>query len=139
MKKPNIVLDTNVLVSAFRSRRGASSRLLGLIERDIFQLHISVPIFFEYEAKLRERTNLSEQAITSVLAFIYKKSERHIIYFRLRPSLPDAGDEMLLELAVKSRCDAVISYNKKHLKPLAEYGIQVFDAREFLDHLGVLP
>jgi len=43
------VLDTNVLVSALRSRRGASFRLLDLLGTGRFTPVISPPLCFEYE------------------------------------------------------------------------------------------
>ena len=47
---PRIVLDTNVLVSALRSRKGASFRLMHLVGRGLFTLCVSVPLVLEYEA-----------------------------------------------------------------------------------------
>jgi predicted nucleic acid-binding protein len=44
MKRPNVVLDTNVLVAALRSQRGASFRLLSLVGSDKFDLNLSVPV-----------------------------------------------------------------------------------------------
>ena len=39
----NIVLDTNVLVAALRSNRGASYKLLELIGTGRFDISVSVP------------------------------------------------------------------------------------------------
>jgi hypothetical protein len=36
------------------------------------------------------------------------------IHFRLRPFLPDAGDEFLPELAVAGRADAIVTHNARH-------------------------
>jgi predicted nucleic acid-binding protein len=47
MEKPDIVIDTNVVVSALRSRRGASHRLLLLVDSGKFQTNLSVPLFLE--------------------------------------------------------------------------------------------
>ncbi|MBI3921607.1 MAG: PIN domain-containing protein, partial [Armatimonadetes bacterium] len=43
MKLPRIVIDTNVLVAALRSRRGASYHLLSLIGKGKFEYVLSVP------------------------------------------------------------------------------------------------
>ena len=59
MKIPQIVIDTNVLVSAQRSKRGASSKLMSLIGTGLFDLHVSVPLVLEYEeVLLREELRL---------------------------------------------------------------------------------
>jgi predicted nucleic acid-binding protein len=47
-----VVLDTNVLVAALRSRRGASFRLIELLRARTFEIAISVPLAVEYEAVL---------------------------------------------------------------------------------------
>lgn len=47
--KPQIVLDTNVLVAASRSRRGAAFRLVSLLPAASFEINLSVPLVYEYE------------------------------------------------------------------------------------------
>ena len=41
-----VVIDTNVLVAALRSRRGASFRLLQELQKGRFGFALSVPFFF---------------------------------------------------------------------------------------------
>ena len=54
-----VVLDTNVLRSALQSRKGASFKLLSLIDSERFKINLSVPLLFEYEDVLKRReTNL---------------------------------------------------------------------------------
>jgi predicted nucleic acid-binding protein len=56
---PNIVLDTNVIITASRSKRGASAKLLPLIGTGRFDIHVSVPLVLEYEeVLLRQRASL---------------------------------------------------------------------------------
>ena len=50
-----IVFDTNVLVSALRSRRGASFALLQRVGGPEFELALSVPLVLEYEDVLLRR------------------------------------------------------------------------------------
>jgi predicted nucleic acid-binding protein len=49
MKTFQIVIDTNVLVSALRSKRGASFRLLRLLGDSRFEINVSVPLVIEHE------------------------------------------------------------------------------------------
>lgn len=56
MKTPQIVIDTNVLIAAQRSQRGASSKLMSLLGTNRFDAHVSVPLVLEYEeVLLRQR------------------------------------------------------------------------------------
>jgi len=49
---PRVVLDTNILVAALRSRRGASFQAVSEVGRDRFELVVSVPLVVEYEEAL---------------------------------------------------------------------------------------
>jgi predicted nucleic acid-binding protein len=48
-----MVLDTNILVSALRSRLGASHRLLLAVGDNRFQIQLSVSLLLEYEAAIK--------------------------------------------------------------------------------------
>jgi predicted nucleic acid-binding protein len=48
-----VVIDTNVLVAALLSNRGASHRLLRLVGDDRWRMDLSVPLVFEYEQTLK--------------------------------------------------------------------------------------
>ncbi|MFH1906615.1 MAG: PIN domain-containing protein, partial [Chloroflexota bacterium] len=43
-------------------------------------------------------------------------SKHHKIYFLWRPSLPDANDELILELAVSAQCDYIVTHNLSDFK-----------------------
>ena len=47
-----MVLDTSVLVAAWRSRKGASYALLAHLRARDFEIAVSVPLVIEYEAVL---------------------------------------------------------------------------------------
>ena len=47
------VIDTNVLLSALRSRQGASFALLAALPSGTYRIHISTPLVAEYEAVLK--------------------------------------------------------------------------------------
>ena len=143
MELPQIVIDTNVIISAQRSQRGASSRLLSLIDTGRFDIHISIPLALEYEeVLLRQRLSLglTNDDVMDMVDALCALAQRHKkIYFRWRPQLRDTSDEFILELAVIAKCDYIISYNKKDFIGAEKFGIQVLDAREFLREIGDLP
>ncbi|MEH1852674.1 MAG: PIN domain-containing protein [Nostoc sp.] len=54
-----LVLDTNVLLSGLRSNRGASYKLLTILNDRRWQLNVSTTLVFEYEEILkREKSSL---------------------------------------------------------------------------------
>ncbi|NTW99338.1 MAG: putative toxin-antitoxin system toxin component, PIN family [Geobacteraceae bacterium] len=137
--KTDIVLDTNVLVAALKSSRGASFRLLSLVEYDRFTLHVSTPLVLEYEAVLKRGiTSLSAEEIDDVIDFLCLKAVLNKIFYLWRPVLKDADDDFVLELAVKANA-AIITWNVADFKHAARFGVAVMTPREFLASLEVQP
>ncbi len=133
--KPQIVIDTNVLLTALRSSKGTSYRLLSMLESDLFQLHISTPLVAEYEAVLkRGMLTLSEQQIDDVVDFMCARATPHKIYYLWRPVLKDPGDDFLLELAVKANA-RIITWNVTDFKRAQPLGVLVQTPHEFLQFL----
>jgi putative PIN family toxin of toxin-antitoxin system len=130
----SIVLDTNVVISALRSRRGASFAILQQIGESWVPL-ISVPLILEYEAVgKREAGNLNipESTVEAIIrAFCFAGRETDV-YFQIRPFLPDPGDEFLLELAVAGHADAIVTHNVRHFFGAEQFGIRVMTPGEFL-------
>ena len=129
-----IVLDTNVLIAALRSRRGASFAVLQRIGEEWEPL-ISVPLLLEYEAVgKREAVKLGIPLSTIdaiVRAFCFAGRET-TVHFRVRPFLSDPGDEFLLELAVAGAADAIVTHNVRHFAGIEQFGIRALTPREFL-------
>jgi putative PIN family toxin of toxin-antitoxin system len=123
------VLDTNVLVAALRSDKGASRRiLLTALGGDIVVV-ASVPLMIEYEAVLTRREQLLATGLTAgetnaVLDAFAAVTEPVLLRFLWRPQLRDAADEMVLETAVNGRADRLVTFNVRHLRQAAErFGI----------------
>lgn len=139
---PQIVLDTNVLVSGVRSRRGAAYQVLTLVGRERFQTHVSVPLVFEYEdalARHRASIPISDAAVEAILDYHCAVAERHEIYFLWRPLLKDPKDDLVLELAVKARCDFIVTHNTRDFAGSERLGVHIVTPGEFLRHLGIRP
>lgn len=129
----DIVLDTNVLLAALRSSRGASYRLLTLLVGRRYQLHVSTPLVAEYESVLkRGHLVLSEQHIDDVVDFVCAQAVHHKIYYLWRPALKDPDDDFLLELAVKSGAD-IVTWNIGDFKRAAKFGVNVLTPSDFLE------
>ena len=137
--KPDIVLDTNVVVSALKSSRGASFRLLSLLEQDLFTLHVSTTLVTEYEAELKRGiTSLTPEDIDDVVDFICSKAVLNKIFYLWRPVLKDSGDDFVLELAVKANA-VIVTWNVVDFKHAARFDVVVMTPRDFLASLEVQP
>jgi len=141
MKTSDIVLDTNVIISAQRSKRGASAKLMSLIGTGRFEIHLSVPLALEYEDVLRRQGNvlkLTREDVTDLIDALCALSHHHKIHFLWRPQLRDAGDELVLELAVAAKCSYIVTYNRKDFAGAEKFGLKIVTAQEFLQEIGEL-
>jgi putative PIN family toxin of toxin-antitoxin system len=141
MTKHHIVIDTNVVYAALRSRRGASYRLLMLLGSEAFEVYISVPLVLEYEDVIKRSLGdltLTEQDVDYILDYICAVGQHQRLFYLWRPYLKDAQDDMILELAVAAGCDTIITYNERDLKGAEQFGIEILTPRTFLKRIGEL-
>ena len=130
-----VVLDSSVLVAGFRSRRGASFRVLELLRSDRFQIAMSVALALEYEAVLvrhAHELDLSRAEATGLVDFLCGMGSHHDVHFLWRPTLRDPRDEFILELAVASAAQAIVTHNVRDFRGADAFGIRVVTPAVFL-------
>lgn len=132
-----IVLDTNVLVAAARSRMGASFAVLQALRQDRFTALVSVPLLLEYEAVLKRPEQLQSGGRTTAMvdafldAFCLHAKPVHLHYL-WRPQTRDAADEMVLETALNGQADALVSLNTADFtKPAGRFGLPLLTPGAF--------
>lgn len=141
MGKFQIVIDTNVFISALQSSKGVSYKLLMLLGNSKFETNISIPLALEYEEvakRLVDRTALTEKDIDRIVDYVCKVSHHHDIFFLWRPFLRDPDDDMVLELAVTAKCQFIVTYNQKDFSNIGQFGIKAITPKEFLQEIGEL-
>jgi putative PIN family toxin of toxin-antitoxin system len=130
-----VVLDTCILYSALRSSSGASHRIVKSLPNPKFRPLFSTPVFFEYEEVLRrpkQFPHLTAQEIEDFLDFIASSCDHVRINFLWRPHLPDPDDDLILELAVSGRADAIITFNQRDFVGSDQFGIRVISPGELI-------
>lgn len=135
----DIVIDTNVVIAALRSKRGASFKLLSMMGTKKFSSHDSVAIVLEYEDVLqrhRGELGLSQEDVSDLIDSLCALAKHHEIYFLWRPSLPDANDELILELAVSTQCEYIVTHNLGDFKGAEKFGIKIVTPGAFLKIIG---
>ena len=133
--KTNIVIDTNVLLSAIYSNKGASYKLLSMIDSEKFIVNISTTLIYEYEEILKLKSKLEIKYVESILDYICSIGKKNKIFYLWRPKLKDSDDDFLLELAVKSN-SIIVTLNGKDFKPASEFNLKVMTPKEFLQYIG---
>ena len=100
---------------------------------------MSVPLFLEYEDVTKRPdsgVSLSVERIDDVLDFICAGASLREIFYLWRPVLPDPGDDFILELAVESQCDFIVTFNLKDFAGAEQFGVGVITPHQFLRKLG---
>ena len=141
MGKNQIVIDTNIFISALKNDTGASYYLLSLLGKSNFDTNISVPLIMEYESvanRILSSTNLNSSDLNDILDFICSVSNHHEINFVWRPFLKDPKDDLVLELAVKANCEYIITFNKKDFHGIQKFGIKALTPYEYFQIRNLL-
>lgn len=140
--KPKIVIDTNVLVAALKSRNGASFKLLDALQGEMYLPCLSVPLFVEYESVLKRLgllPHLLEADVDAVLDYLLSRSSIQQIFFLWRPFLKDPKDDLVLEAAFAAQCQYLVTFNVRDFQDVEEsFGIKVLTPKEFLIERGLL-
>ena len=140
-KRYHIVLDTNVFISALRSKHGPSFQLLSLVGTGLFDIHLSVPLVLEYEAvakRSRWREKPSWKHVSNIIDYLCDVGHQQRIHYLWRPRARDPKDDMVLEVAVAGHCDGIVTYNKTDFAEAKYFGLQLYSPKEFLHKIGEL-
>ena len=113
-----VVLDTDVMVAAIRSKNGASRYLLKSALNRKLTIAVSVPLMIEYEAIMTREDHLNAAGLSAedvavlldAVAAVAKPVE---LFFHWRPMLKDANDDMVLETAVNGGIEGLVTFNEK--------------------------
>jgi len=133
----SIVIDTNVIISALKSRLGASNKLLTFIGTKKFELNISTSLVLEYEDVMKRLLkNFTIEEIDNFLDYVCLESRHIKISYLWRPVLKDPNDELILELAVAAKADYIVTYNAKDFFGVEKFGIKTLTPKEFLQLIG---
>ena len=127
------MLDTNVVASA-SFWRGAPFDCLVAWANGLCEAVVSPELIAEYHETIEELKHDYPKhpyvpwstALTDSATLVFPTA-------RATRATPDPGDEKVLECAMASEADAIVTGDKKHLLPLGEYkGIKILSPIHFL-------
>ncbi|HDH06682.1 MAG TPA: putative toxin-antitoxin system toxin component, PIN family [Nitrospirae bacterium] len=127
-----VVLDTNVIVSAFLNLFGTPARILHLILQGDIEIIFDERIIMEYEIVLcRPKFKLFKEDVHSIVE-VLRDTGISAPAYNSSVDLPDKGDEPFLEVALTSKADAIVTGNKRHFPKDKCEGIRIVSPREFM-------
>jgi len=127
-----VVLDTNVYISAILFD-GNPEKIRALSKEKKIELFISEAIIAEVAEVLRKKYNWESWEILQVINEIRETATLAIPQKTLFIIKKDDDDNRILECAVESKAQYIVSGDKRHLLPLKEYqGAKILSPAEFL-------
>ncbi len=135
-----IVADANVLLSACRSRRGASHAVLrGMLTGEV-SFAVSPAVVLEYESVLKRPGILGEtpwirpEQIDTILDALCASGKLVEPWFHFRPFLDDPKDDPYIDCALAGGASVILSRDRHFQHPAVEaFGLRVLTAGDFLD------
>jgi putative PIN family toxin of toxin-antitoxin system len=128
-----IVLDTNVLVSGLLQPFGPSGQIVRLVASGELVLCHDSRILAEYrEVLLREKFRFDPERVEILMEEI-RGGGIPVAARPLAIRLPDADDELFLEVALAGGAQCLVTGNLKHYPADARHGIEVLSPRSFID------
>ncbi len=129
-------LNTSVLVSAARSRQGASFALVSSLPNPQFDFALSVALYTEWQAVLTRPEHLppglqAEDAL-AYLRYLASLARLQDLYYLWRPFLRDPDDDMVLECAAASGSRYLVTHNVRDFARSAELGVSAIAPAAFL-------
>ncbi len=133
---PRVVFDTNILISALLSPRGASFQRLALAR--LTRIHsISCPqILSELQEKLLTKFGYVLEDAQRVVNEVEHFSEIVLLSGVAFPEVGDPNDWMVIECALVGRADCIVSGARHLLRSGRHGGIEILTARQFLQRLA---
>jgi putative PIN family toxin of toxin-antitoxin system len=129
-----LVLDTNVVVSAFLAPHGNEGRVLRLALSPGHQVFVSHVIVDEYVRILgKPKLYFAPLDLEAFFASLKQKASWVQPEHRLQVS-PDEADNRFLECAEAVGAEFLITGNKRHF-PKTWKGTKIVNAREFLEQV----
>lgn len=116
-----IVVDTSVWISALITKDSKARELLRFVFQKKLYPQMSEALFREYEEvmkrkKIQTLTPLTIAEQNELFEAYLSTCKWNEIYYMWRPNLKDENDNFVVELAVASGAEAIITYNIKDFK-----------------------
>ena len=137
---PDLILDTNVYGAGLRSSQGAFHALLRAVGKGHFFHGLTAALVLEYEAVLKRPAvvPVTFEEVDSFVDFLCQSGKRCPVFFRLRPAAADPADDLVLEAAVASESDWVVTHNPRDMADGARrYGVELVSPGEAVKRLGI--
>ena len=112
-----------------------------MVDTGRFEIGVTTALVLEYESvatRSLSALGLTPSDLGDLLDYLCRVGRRAAVRFRVRPSLPDPGDEFVIEAAVACGAEWIVTHNVRHLAAgSVRFGIEAMTPGEALRRMGV--
>jgi len=140
-----VVLDTNVWVSAMHSANGTNRAAVDTVLEGACVMHLTAPLVFEYEEQLLRNshlTGLSRQEVIDLVDVICAAAETHRKrWFGAPTFVTDPDDAFVLDAVLTTPATALVTSNtvdftgSKQFLGAKTWNVPLLTPREYLSQL----
>ena len=133
-----VVIDTSVWISALIKKKSSARELLRLVFTNKVFPQMSEALFYECEAvmkrgKIQKLTPLTADEQKQLFYAYLASCKWNEIYYMWRPNLKDEDDNFVVELAVASGAQYIITYNIKDFQNVElTFGHKITTPEQFI-------
>jgi uncharacterized protein len=131
-----VVLDTNVLVSAFTHPQGLSFQIWQMAVQRRFRLLLSPQIVTELARVLRMKFSWGDTRIQPEMKFLVRTAEMVVPKLILQVVPEDDDDNRILECALAGNAGLIVSSDRHLLKLKSYEGMAIVTPMDFRRILG---
>jgi putative PIN family toxin of toxin-antitoxin system len=134
-----VILDTNVIISAFLKAESNPALILALGLEGSLTVCLSETIWQEYQGVLRRKKfqGLDQESIEKLLSVL--KQQALWVSPRISVNIlsRDPTDNKFLECALESQADYLITGNTRHFPLKKFHDTRIINPRDFIDLIGM--
>jgi len=115
--------------------------VLTLIDSNKFEFNLSVALVLEYEAVAKrssQKLGLTNSDIDELIDYLCAVGKFRQVHFLWRPSLKDPSDDFILELAVESECNYIVTHNIRDFTETEKFQVKAITPQKFLKIIGAI-
>ena len=86
--------------------------------------------------RLSRSIGLTHQDVDDVVDYMCTIGRHWQVHFLWRPNLKDPGDDFILELAVESECDYIVTHNLRDFSGSEKFKVKAITPQVFLRAIG---
>lgn len=128
----NVVFDTNIILSSTLWKESAARKLLRQLVDKQINIISSPEIISEYQEVLKRDFDYTDEEVTKIMKQVFEFVTLIKPVNKIDAVKEDPDDNIILECAVESKAEYIITYDKHLLKLITYENIKIIKPEEMM-------